>query len=107
MGCEYNFLFPSLTQSLFLCLFPAVRTLYSCTMPFCSSSGGGCQDTRIAVPLSPLPVKVTPRGAALGAAIRDGETCHIHTLQYEHCTFILQCVCKCACNMQMMYRQYS
>lgn len=53
------------------CLFPLVRTLYSCTRPFCSSSGGGCQDTRIAVPLSPLPVTVTPWGAALGAAIRD------------------------------------
>lgn len=80
----FHFLFPSsttilhsvvvffiLSLSLSHCLFPVVRTLYSCTTPFCSSSGGGCQDTRIAVPLSPLPVTVTPLGAALGAAIRD------------------------------------
>lgn len=42
-------------------------TLYSWTTPFCSSSGGGCQETTMAVPLSPLSVTVTSRGGALGA----------------------------------------
>ena len=44
-----------------------IVTLYSWTTPFCSSSGGGCQETMMAVPLSPLSVTVTLRGGALGA----------------------------------------
>lgn len=46
-------------------------TLYSWTTPFCSSSGGGCQETMMAVPLSPLSVTVTLRGGALGAGEVD------------------------------------
>lgn len=88
-------LLPSFSLLFFLfvclshCLFPLVRTLYSCTRPFCSSSGGGCQDTRIAVPLSPLPVTVTPWGAALGAVIRDTSGM-LHTPYNIH-------VCLCMC----------
>lgn len=43
-----------------------IVTLYSRTTPFCSSCGGGCQETMMAVPLSPLSVTVTSRGGALG-----------------------------------------
>lgn len=50
--------------SCWLCFFV---TLYSWTTPFCSSSGGGCQETTMAVPLSPLSITVTLRGGALGA----------------------------------------
>lgn len=50
-------------------------TLYSWTTPFCSSSGGGCQETMMAVPLSPLSVTVTLRGGALGAGrVRQRKT---------------------------------
>lgn len=57
----------------FLCLFVVVFlvTLYSWTTPFCSSSGGGCQETTMAVPLSPLSITVTSRGGALGAEGED------------------------------------
>lgn len=49
------------------CLFCICITLYSWTTPFCPSSGGGCQETTMAVPLSPLSATVTSRGGALGA----------------------------------------
>lgn len=52
-------------------------TLYSWTTPFCSSSGGGCQATRMAVPLVSLLVMVTPRGAPLGAAMMDKKNIQI------------------------------
>jgi len=45
-------------------------TLYSWTTPFCSSSGGGCQETTMTVALSPLSVTVTLRGGALGADLK-------------------------------------
>lgn len=56
-------------------LYCFVVTLYSWTTPFCSSSGGGCQETTMAVPLSPLSVTVTLRGGALGAGrVRQRKT---------------------------------
>lgn len=95
----FHFLFPSSTtilHSVFFsyslclshCLFPVVCTLYSCTTPFCSSSGGGCQVTRIAVPLSPLPVTVTSLGAPLGAAIID-------TSRMLHTPYNIHVFCMC------------
>lgn len=62
---------------------PPPLTLYSWTTPFCSSSGGGCQETTMAVPLSPVSVTVTSRGGALGADGSGGKTTkkitHLHT----------------------------
>lgn len=57
----------SLPQTWGSCWLVFFVTLYSWTTPFCSSSGGGCQETMMAVPLSPLSVTVTSRGGALGA----------------------------------------
>lgn len=56
-------------------------TLYSWTTPFCSSSGGGCQETMMAVPLSPLSATVTSRGGALGAegGRQKIKKTHLHT----------------------------
>ena len=44
-----------------------VFTLYSWTIPFWVSSGGGCQLTRIAVPFPSFFDTVTLWGGALGA----------------------------------------
>ena len=65
-------------------------TLYSWTTPFCSSSGGGCQETTMAVPLSSLSVTVTSRGGALGA---EGGRQKIkkHTFIHETVFFITAC----------------
>lgn len=69
------------------CVYVCV-TLYSCTTPFCSSSGGGCQETTTAVPLLPLSVTVTLRGGALGAF---GETQKKEKITFVHssseCTY--------------------
>lgn len=61
LQCELHLLRPE-AVFFFVCF-----TLYSWTIPFCSSSGGGCQETTMAVPLSPLSATVTSRGGALGA----------------------------------------